>query len=601
MIVAKRNGRTPEMTALTTNIVEETEKKDRNLTRIDQVICELDDDIKLEDLAPDGGWGWMVALAMIIVLVTTLGPASSFAIIFGDFLVTTGQTGTAMTLFNSVFMITFSISSLLTNALLKKYSMRPVGIAGAMFFSIPNVALAFVNNVYQMAFIFFLQGIGIGLLITICNTNFNAYFVKKRTRVMSLAQTIIGMGGIAYPICIEKMMSMYGFRGTAALTGAFSLNCIAGMTMMHPVEWHARNPAEVRAEKIREADERKSKGFAISERRSTIHVHQESASTRRCSLRSLKEESSKEVPLLIDTYKTHAKKVASISELEGLRVRSWSLSAREALTRKFSTLSASSLTNLASGVGALTDIRHNRLDKITKVADQKQRDEHEDEQTLSMSNMLSDLLEVSLIKDRSFLNLCFGISFVFTSDFTFSSLLPLMLTNYGYDTSDAALAVMVGATAELISRILLAIFTVFVNVKAKYLFFIAMIAMSFAKAGFLIFENTLMGALVMNAAIGMVRSWLLVPQPLVIIEDISIDKFASAYGIFAVVNGIVSIFLGPFIGFVKDWTDSYRICQYAMLGMNSIFVIPWALQFIFVDLLKWRKERRNKILSSSLN
>lgn len=100
-----------------------------------------------------------------------------------------------------------------------------------------------------------------------------------------------------------------------------------------------------------------------------------------------------------------------------------------------------------------------------------------------MSNMLSELLEMSLIKDRSFLNLCFGISFVFTSDFTFSSLLPLMLTNYGYDTSDAALAVMVGATAELISRILLAIFTVFVNVKARYLFFFAMIAMSFAKAG----------------------------------------------------------------------------------------------------------------------
>lgn len=87
------------------------------------------------------------------------------------------------------------------------------------------------------------------------------------------------------------------------MTGAFSLNCIAGMTMMHPVEWHARDPAEVRAERIREADERKSKGLAISERRSTIHVHHESESTRRCSLRSLKEESSKEVPLLIDTYK----------------------------------------------------------------------------------------------------------------------------------------------------------------------------------------------------------------------------------------------------------------------------------------------------------
>lgn len=57
------------MTTLTTNNVGEREKKDRNLTEIDQVICEVDDDITLEDLAPDGGWGWMVALAMIIVLV----------------------------------------------------------------------------------------------------------------------------------------------------------------------------------------------------------------------------------------------------------------------------------------------------------------------------------------------------------------------------------------------------------------------------------------------------------------------------------------------------------------------------------------------------
>lgn len=147
--------------------------------------------------------------------------------------------------------------------------MRPVGIAGAMFFSIPNVALAFVNNVYEMAFIFFLQGIGIGLLITICNTNFNAYFVKKRTRVsenetfetsiltiyfrysflrerkregefyskrlhrnnfmsqvMSLAQTITGMGGIAYPICIEKMMSMYGFRGNLFNVNTYEENIL---------------------------------------------------------------------------------------------------------------------------------------------------------------------------------------------------------------------------------------------------------------------------------------------------------------------------------------------------------------------------------------
>lgn len=596
MTEAKTNGRTAETTTATSNNgSEEDVSNDHKAKRTERVRTEeLEDDVKLEDLAPDGGWGWMVALGMIIVLVTTVGPVSSYAIIFGDFLEATGQAGSATTLFNSVFMITFSTSSLLTNALLKKYSMRPVGIAGAIFFSVPNVALAFVDNVYEMAFIYFLQGIGIGLLITLCNTNFNAYFVKKRTRVMSGAQAIIGMGGIVYPILIEKMMSMYGFRGTAALTGALSLNCIAGMTMMHPVEWHTRDPAEVRAERAREADERRSRGLAISNRRSTIDVLHVSLKTRWSSLRSLKEESSKQIPLLVETLKAPADRVASIAELEGLRARSRSLSTREALTRRLSALSASSLTNLASGIGALTEIRNIRLDKNLLNEKRRDNDERKEARTMSLSNMLSELFEMSLMKDRCFWNLCLGISFVLTSDYTFSSLLPLMMTNIGYSKSDAALAVMIGATAELVSRILLAIFTVVVDVKAKYLFFFAMIGMSFAKAGFLVFEDTLTGTLVMNAAIGAIRSWVLVPQPLVIIEDVSIDKFASAYGLFAVINGVISIFLGPVAGFVKDWTNSFRTFQFVLLGINSVFVIPWALQFLLVDLPKMRKNRGNE-------
>lgn len=600
MTEAKTNGRAAETTTATSNNgLEEEVSNDRKAKRTERIRTgELEDDVKLEDLAPDGGWGWMVALGMIIVLVTTVGPVSSYAIIFGDFLEATGQAGSATTLFNSVFMITFSTSSLLTNALLKKYSMRPVGITGAIFFSVPNVALAFVDNVYEMAFIYFLQGIGIGLLITLCNTNFNAYFVKKRTRVMSGAQAIIGMGGIVYPILIEKMMSMYGFRGTAALTGALSLNCIAGMTMMHPVEWHTRDPAEVRAERAREADERRSRGLAISNRRSTIDVLHVSLKTRWSSLRSLKEESSKQIPLLVETLKAPADRVASIAELEGLRARSRSLSTREALTRRLSALSASSLTNLASGIGALTEIRNIRLDKNLLNEKKRDNDERKEARTMSLSNMLSELFEMSLMKDRCFWNLCLGISFVLTSDYTFSSLLPLMMTNTGYSKSDAALAVMIGATAELVSRILLAIFTVVVDVKAKYLFFFAMIGMSFAKAGFLVFEDTLTGTLVMNAAIGAIRSWVLVPQPLVIIEDVSIDKFASAYGLFAVINGVISIFLGPVAGFVKDWTNSFRTFQFVLLGINSVFVIPWALQFLLVDLPKVRKNRRNEFAAT---
>lgn len=52
----------------------------------------------------------------------------------------------------------------------------------------------------------------------------------------------------------------------------------------------------------------------------------------------------------------------------------------------------------------------------------------------------------------------------------------------------------------------------------------------------------------MVALIGMARSWLLVPQPLVIIEDVSIEKFASAYGIYGAISGVISILFGPMVG-----------------------------------------------------
>lgn len=134
---------------------------------------------------------------------------------------------------------------------------------------------------------------------------------------------IVGLGGIAYPICIEKMMRMYGFRGkcencsrfntmfvlcdlrggTALMTGAMSLNSIVGMTMMHPVEWHARKPEDVRAEKRRAKEEWKLRGVIPASDRRYSDFTTAPVKTRCSSLTSLKDESGKQVPLLIETLK----------------------------------------------------------------------------------------------------------------------------------------------------------------------------------------------------------------------------------------------------------------------------------------------------------
>jgi len=82
------------------------------------------------------------------------------------------------------------LAGLLTNTLLKRYSIRSVGIVGALFFALSNVVLAFVRNIYDMAFIYFIQGFGFGLIVTVTNTIFNFYFVKKRAKVKQCSDLI---------------------------------------------------------------------------------------------------------------------------------------------------------------------------------------------------------------------------------------------------------------------------------------------------------------------------------------------------------------------------------------------------------------------------
>lgn len=54
-------------------------------------------------------------------------------------------------------------------------------------------------------------------------------------------------------------------------------------------------------------------------------------------------------------------------------------------------------------------------------------------------------------------------------------------------------------------------------------------------------------------------------------------------------------------GIIKDWTGSYEIYQISLLVLNGAFILPWALQFIFVDFKKWRKQRAQETNTKSIS
>ena len=62
------------------------------------------------------------------------------------------------------------------------------------------------------------------------------------------------------------------------------------------------------------------------------------------------------------------------------------------------------------------------------------------------------------------------------------------------------------------------------------------------------FEYSRLGTLLMLGAIGAIRSWLIVPQPLVVVENIRADQYAAAYGLYGLIYGIICVLFVPFVG-----------------------------------------------------
>jgi len=113
------------------------------------------------------------------------------------------------------------------NYILRKYSCRQFGLAGSIIFFIGSFTSAFANSAVLLAFAFgVLQGIGLGLMVPATLTNFNKYFFRRRILAMGVAQVIMGIGTMILPITLQKLMQIYGFRGTQLNISAISLHSL---------------------------------------------------------------------------------------------------------------------------------------------------------------------------------------------------------------------------------------------------------------------------------------------------------------------------------------------------------------------------------------
>nr|XP_049692531.1 monocarboxylate transporter 1 isoform X2 [Helicoverpa armigera]XP_049692532.1 monocarboxylate transporter 1 isoform X3 [Helicoverpa armigera]XP_049692534.1 monocarboxylate transporter 1 isoform X5 [Helicoverpa armigera]XP_049692536.1 monocarboxylate transporter 1 isoform X6 [Helicoverpa armigera] len=196
---------------------------------------------KYKNVPPDGGWGYMIAFAVIILSSTSTAFVSSYGLLFKEFLRDIGGSSHDVSLIPSVAVTCTALAGFLTNPLLSLMSHRMLTLVAVLIFNTGVVCIIFVKSVFTFHICYgILQGLGLGFMYNLSCSILNDYFVKRPLMIISLIQSVVAISSMMAPLLIKWSLDRYGFRDTMILLSGLTLHNFIAVTLMHPAKWHMK-------------------------------------------------------------------------------------------------------------------------------------------------------------------------------------------------------------------------------------------------------------------------------------------------------------------------------------------------------------------------
>lgn len=99
--------------------------------------------------------------------------------------------------------------------------------------------------------------------------------------------------------------------------------------------------------------------------------------------------------------------------------------------------------------------------------------------------------------------------------------------------------------------------------------------------------------LVLSGLYGFGRSMIIVARNVAISEHCRIDQVPSAVGLGMLTMGIIVPPAGYFLGWIKDYTNSFILCITAQNILLIIFLAMWIPDMLFLYFRAKKEERKN--------
>ncbi|XP_019730029.1 monocarboxylate transporter 6 isoform X2 [Hippocampus comes] len=195
--------------------------------------------------APDGGWGWVVLVATMLVLALTLAFPSCVGIFYNDlqrdFHASNSQTSWVPSIMTAVLHAGGPVCSVL----LERLGCRATVMLGGVLSGLGMAASSFTHSIGQLYVTAgVITGLGFCLSYQPAVTILGQYFVRRRAFANAISSTGTALGLCTLPVLANFLHGELGWRGSFLVLGGVLLNCCVCGAVMRPL---AQTPTETPA------------------------------------------------------------------------------------------------------------------------------------------------------------------------------------------------------------------------------------------------------------------------------------------------------------------------------------------------------------------
>ncbi|XP_060663494.1 uncharacterized protein LOC132796362 [Drosophila nasuta] len=536
-------------------------------------------------VAPDGGWGWLVAIASGVNILVTFALAQQFGIIFRDRMASLGISSSKLTTIINTQIAVSAFTGLLNGPLFRRYTYRAVALFGSVLTFVGLFWMVFADTftVYILSFSI-IYGFGRGLTVSASSLAVNTFFKVKRRTATAYQFGVAGMGPIVCPYFATYMLNMFGVQGTTLLFAGASLHTIACSLIYQPVKWHV-----VKRDKDAEA---------LQPPKTQAHLDDEDDDI----IKHVVEPETPVLPRANDGW--FGSRASLNSSGTRNRVNTWDKQQQQQrqldgenghfeLKRLNSRDSTGRQQRSISISHSIKEEPHDHEEVEYEFEKEKEQqlplkppieliDEDEAERQrrkkLPFYRKVVIFFDLDLLRDITYVNLAVGITLINFVEINFAILTPFILSDLNFKPDQIAFAMSLLGLFDLIVRFLVPLITAKFNFSNRTFFVIGILGMCIGR----IFLSMTSNFYVMAAIflwLGLNKAFRTVFWSLIIPSYVPLKRLPAAAGLQLLMSGLFSMAFGPVIGLIRDRT-SYAFTLNCLNALCIIAIAFWYLEDI---------------------